>query len=232
MGRTQILKTSNIEFCWEYSINSKYDLCLRTLLSLADTLENALSHFNVLTAVRLDFSIKKAPLDEYIGCSNSDIMSSFNDFMNRLYKEKNMEYFMNWKLEWSESKGFHIHSVFYFNHLLTKTFTVNSIVYKQFTSRWDKATDGNGNINICSSCIAPDDNSYRVRGELEYQYALLTENIESLNKIKLSDKAKQYHQQKNLLDKKCGFYHWISYLAKTEQLAPQHNKCFGVRKKL
>lgn len=232
MGRTKILKASGCEKFIGHSINSKYDLCACTLLLLENTLEHALSHFNMITAVRLDFSIKKAPQDQYIGYSNSDIMYCFNEFMNRLYKEKNMEYLVNWKLEWSKPKGFHIHSVFYFNHRLTKTFTNNSNVYEIFRFRWDNATDGNGNINICSSCIAPDEDSYRVRGEHEYQYVLLTKKVELLNKIKLSDKAKQYHQQKNLLDKKCGFYHWISYLAKTEQLAPQHNKCFGTRRKL
>ena len=232
MGRMIILKSSEIEDCWGSSINSKYDLCLGTLLSLVETLEQAKSNFKIITAVRLDFSIKKAPLDEFIGSSNPDIMECFADFMNRLYKDTSIEYVMNWKLEWSESKGFHIHTVFYFNHSLTKAFTLTSKVYELFISRWNTATDENGNINICTSCIADDEDTYKVRGGDAYQYAILAKDITLLNQMKLNDGAKKYHQQKNQLGKKCGFFHWVSYLAKTEQVAPNHKKRFGTKIKI
>ena len=232
MARFKILKKGSVQEYRGYRINSSYDLSEFTLNALISTLTRARFHLENLTAVRLDFSIKKAPLDEYIGCSNPDVMCCFNEFMNRLYKVESIEYFMNWKLEWSESKGFHIHAVFYFNHSLIKTFSLTSNTYKLFNERWDSATEGNGNINICKSSIALKEDAYSVSGEQSYHSVIIPKDIALLSRMDLNDNALKFHLQKLQLNKKCGFFHWVSYLAKTDQLAPNHWKCFGTKTKI
>jgi len=227
MARAILMKKGAREQFNDCAFNSSYEMNLTTLTALQTTLNCALSVFDVVTAVRLDFSIKMAPEDQCIGACDSDIVDCFEEFTNRLYKSKRVEYFMNWKLEWSELKGYHIHTVFYFNHELTKSFTLNSDAFRDFKSRWDKVTDENGNINICQSGLADTEDSYSVRGPEIHHYVLLTKNVDALNDLSLSDSNVKFHQQKNKQQKKCGFFYWISYLAKTDQKAMPFKKRFG-----
>lgn len=220
MARQRIIKKGTTEYFQGFRINAAYDLNESSLKELIQTLEQAIRTYGTVTAVRMDFSLKKAPEDQYIGKSNEDIQECFQAFLNRLNKA-DLDIMMNWKLERSPAKGLHIHTVFYFNYEQVKTFTTKSQIFKRFKHEWEKQTDDNGNINICTSSLAKDDNSFCVRDNGNYPYTILS-NQEELP-------ISEYNKQKNRLDKKAGFTHWISYLAKIEQEASDKRKRTGKR---
>lgn len=221
MGRQRIIKRGTTEYFQGFRINSAYDLNESSLKELIKTLQQAVRTYGTVTAVRMDFSLKKAPQDQHIGKSNEEIQECFQAFLNRLNKA-DLDMMMNWKLERSSAKGLHIHTVFYFNYEQVNTFTTKSQTFKRFKHEWKRQTDDNGNINICTSSLAKDDNSFCVRDNGNYPYTILSNTEEKLT-------TSEYNKQKNRLDKKAGFIHWISYLAKTSQEASDKRKRAGKR---
>lgn len=206
MPRIKVIKRGT-EHYQGLSINSSYDLNQGCLVGLVDTAHKAMQSYGTALAVRLDFSLKKGIQDQYVGRSNDEINECFQAFLNRLHK-LDLDMHMNWKLEWMEKKGFHVHAVFYFDSSEVKAFTVQTSVFKAFKEQWALQTDSNGNINICESSEAASDNEFSVGGGQPYTLLGDLTNVE---------KNRSYHLQKNKFDKKAGFIHWISYLAKTDQ---------------
>ena len=190
-----------------YRVNSAYVLNEDWLSGLIDVTNEAIDSHGTALAVRLDFSLKKGVQDQDIGRCNPDMNRCFQDFLDRL-KHVVFDIDLYWKLEFSEAKGFHIHSVFLFDAIDVKTFTTRNKLFEDLKRRWALQTDGNGTINICKSSEALSDDDFGV--DSVHSYTLLGDltNVE---------KNRSYHLQKNKFDKKAGFIHWISYLAKTEQ---------------
>lgn len=206
MPRAKIIKKGTEHF-QGFSVNSGYDFNQNGLKGLIDTATKAKDAYGTALAVRLDFSLKKGIQDQYIGRSNDEMNECFQAFLNRLHK-LDLDMHMNWKLESMEKKGLHIHAVFYFDYSTVKAFTVQTNIFKKFKEQWALQTDSNGNINICESSEALNDNEFSVGGGQPYTLLGDLTNVE---------KNRSYHLQKNKFDKKAGFIHWISYLAKTEQ---------------
>lgn len=206
MPRIRVIKKDTAHF-QGFSINSSYGLNQGCLVGLIDTEKKAREAYGTALAVRLDFSLKKGIQDQDIGRSNAAMNECFQAFLNRLHT-LDLDMHMNWKLEWMEKKGFHIHAVFYFDYSKVKTFTVQTNIFKKFKEQWALQTDSNGNINICESSEAASDNEFSVGGGQPYTLLGDLTNV---------DKNRSYHIQKNKFDKRAGFIHWISYLAKTEQ---------------
>ncbi|MGR5372545.1 hypothetical protein [Photobacterium damselae] len=114
-----------------------------------------------------------------------------------------------------------MHTVFYFNYNEVPAFTNQSNAFKKLKELWLELTDDNGNVNICTSSLSSSDDCFAVEGNGKYYYTILGD-------ISKLTKNKGYHEQKNRLDKKAGFVHWVSYLAKNEQKA-EKKKTFGTR---
>ena len=220
MARQPIVKKGSADYYGDYCVNQSYDLNRAHLDYLITTLDFALEHFTTTTAVRLDFSIKKlSHTDECLEASSDNIQECFQKLLNRLHKQTELKMLMNWKLEESEKKGLHIHTVFYFNHEKVKTFTTEGELFKWILDTWKEITGTHGNINICEGGLSDKDNTFSTNKTSQYT---VLGNLEALKT------NKDYHQQKNRFDKKAGFFHWISYLAKTTQKSTK-KKTFGTR---
>ncbi len=220
MARQKIIKKGSATHYQGLSINATYSLNEHSLKELENTLRYALSTYRTVTAVRLDFSIKKASQDECLEASSEDIQGCFQTFLNRIHKLLELDMCMNWKLERSNKKGLHIHTVFYFNYSQVKTFTAQGKLFLDLRSEWRRITGEQGNINICSSGLSDTKEKFQVKGNRQYTI---------LGNIPKDQTDKNYHQQKNQLTEKAGFFHWISYLAKTEQQATDKRKRCGAR---
>jgi hypothetical protein len=214
--------------------NRNYTIPLQRVTLLTDTLNQALSTFNVVTAVRLDFSYSG---DTVLDHPSISIFNAFDTFMNRLrrikVKGETISFFANWKKEFTQAKGDHIHTVFYFNHSSFSSFDARSHLFKQMGTLWQRCTENlpleqKAHINIIPAYLCESDDVFRAKpwNEVnEQQY-----KINHYFTILTNDKVKEeqllpYHRQKHLMHKTCGFFYWISYLGKTEQQA-------GLRKSL
>lgn len=221
MARQKIIQKKSTTHYKGYSVNQSYDLNQTHLDHLVTTLHLALEHYPTVTAVRLDFSIKKlSHTDECVEASSDNIQECFQKLLNRLNKQTELKMLMNWKLERSQEKGLHIHTVFYFSYEKVKTFTTKGEFFKYLLDTWKGVTGTHGSINICEGGLADNDNTFSTNKTSQYTV------LGKLETLQINNEA--YHQQKNLFEENAGFFHWISYLAKTSQKASQR-KTFGTR---
>jgi hypothetical protein len=83
-------------------------------------------------------------------------------------------------------------------------------------------------INIIPAYYCESEDVFRAKPSSEVngdQYKIKNYFTILTNDKMVQEQLPEYHKQKHLLHKPCGFFHWISYLAKTEQQA-------GLRKNL
>jgi hypothetical protein len=214
--------------------NSNYTIPQQRKTLLTYTLNEALSAFNVVTAVRLDFFYSGNTVLDHPSIS---IFNAFDIFINRLrrikVKGETISFFANWKKEFTQAKGDHIHTVFYFNHRSYSSFDARSLLFKKMLTIWQRCTENlpleqKAHINIIPAYLCESDDVFRAKPSNEVneqQYKIKHYFTILTNDIVEKEQLPPYHRQKHLMKKACGFFYWISYLGKTEQQA-------GVRKSL
>lgn len=239
MGRNRLLLAGGCNEYNYYAVNNTYDLSTNKLDTLISTQQMALSTFNAVTAVRLDFGLSKmlrGDVEYQHLMLNGDITTVFTKFLNRLKRKKGkggsqFQYLMNWKVERSKQKGLHIHTVFYFDNTQVPIFTNNPRhceAYKLIKELWLELTVGFGTHKLCNSALAYDDSQFNVHNGEKYTYTILS------NDCALISLKGEYHCQKNRHTTTAGWFRWISYLAKdgeregnTNQLASSVRKRMG-----
>ncbi|WP_158089141.1 inovirus-type Gp2 protein [Cognaticolwellia mytili] len=218
--------------------NRNYTLPQQRVTSLANTLNHALSAFNIVAAVRLDFAYSGRTVLDHPSIS---IFNAFDTFMNRLRRMKVkgeiINFFVSWKKEFSQAKGEHIHTVFYFNHSRFSSFDATSHIFKKMNTLWQTCSMNlplgqKAYINIIPAYYCENDDVFRAKPSNKvngHQYKIKN-YFTILTKDKMArEQLPEYHKQKHLFHKACGFFHWISYLAKTEQQAAVRKSLGSVR---
>lgn len=222
------------------ALNHEYTLNNKRVKALTDSLYQCMNNpqwdMGVL-AVRMDFTIPKGrSIIEDI--PSVDTYGCFDNFLNRIRRVlvdgQIINCVVNWKREFSTKKGKHIHTVWYFNRRQFPEFAANLKLFNTIRNVWERcsdnpALDNVGTINIVESYLSESTEYYRAKpfpnGNERFQkphyYTILTNNP------MIYAGLEEFHQQKHLFDKPCGFMHWVSYLAKTEQQAPVR-KSFGI----
>jgi hypothetical protein len=213
-----------------------YNLSGKRRRKLVKTYESALSEFGAALGVRLDFGISTALTDLEICILDLDILDIYKRFSDSLHKHldrQGVKYKRNWKLEHSEKKGYHIHTVYYFDYNSVQGFRKNSHLFKYIRGVWRKLTKEDGTIKLIDSCVTKDGQLFGVpnkyTNENDRQFStILTNDLETLKTLNVSKSRHLYLKQKNQQDKTYGWIYWISYLAKQEQSAShKYKKCFG-----
>jgi hypothetical protein len=209
-----------------YSINHSKCLDKSQLDKLIGTYGQALSDWIVVRAVRLDFSYPTCLSGEEQAILDiPDILSSYKKLNDRLRKKVELK--RNWKVEYSEDKLLHIHTVYYFNNNEVQGFNLQSNLFKTIKNWWADITNEQGIVNLVPSYIADSDNTFSTSGK-RYYSTLLSKDSNNILSYDISSDAIQYHLQKNKQKFPCGWIRWISYLAKDEQNASDYyRKCFG-----
>lgn len=191
---------------------------------LIKTFNDALAEWEVIRAIRLDFSLPASMTSEEQAVLDiPDLLTAYQKLNDRLRKKISLK--RNWKVEFSEDKGLHIHTVYYFDSKQVTGFNLKANLYKTICGWWGDITNEKGIINLVPSYKSDSDNAFATSGQPHYS-TLLTKNTSHLNTT--SKEAYLYNIQKNKHHCPAGWVHWISYLAKDEQNANDHyKKCLG-----